>query len=67
MEFLFKKFNKGKKLPIRPPPIEVTFIWIGKLGGFLGRKSDGVPGFISIWRGWMRFMDIIEDYEAFCG
>jgi hypothetical protein len=22
------------------------------LGGFLGRKSDGHPGWITIWRGW---------------
>ncbi|MCA9177807.1 MAG: IS4 family transposase [Planctomycetales bacterium] len=25
---------------------------IAKLGGFLGRKSDGEPGWITIWRGW---------------
>ena len=25
---------------------------VAKLGGFLGRKSDGAPGWITIWRGW---------------
>ena len=25
---------------------------VAKLGGFLGRKSDGHPGWITIWRGW---------------
>lgn len=25
---------------------------IAKLGGFLGRKGDGEPGWITIWRGW---------------
>src|SRR5208283_2136037 len=25
---------------------------LAKLGGFLGRKSDGEPGWITIWRGW---------------
>jgi hypothetical protein len=25
---------------------------VAKLGGFLGRKSDGDPGWITIWRGW---------------
>lgn len=25
---------------------------VAKLGGFLGRKSDGNPGWITIWRGW---------------
>ena len=25
---------------------------VAKLGGFLGRKSDGDPGWMTIWRGW---------------
>lgn len=25
---------------------------LAKLGGFLGRRSDGEPGWITIWRGW---------------
>ena len=25
---------------------------VAKLGGFLGRNSDGEPGWITIWRGW---------------
>ena len=25
---------------------------VAKLGGFLGRRSDGEPGWITIWRGW---------------
>lgn len=25
---------------------------VAKLGGFLGRKSDGEPGWVTIWRGW---------------
>ena len=64
---LYKKFNKSKKLPKRPPTVNQVYIWIGKLGGFIGRSGDGTPGFISIWRGWTRFMDLLEDYEAFCG
>lgn len=23
-----------------------------KLGGFLGRKNDGDPGWLTLWRGW---------------
>ena len=25
---------------------------VAKLGGFLGRKGDGDPGWVTIWRGW---------------
>lgn len=31
-----------------------ALIAIARLGGFLGRKSDGMPGWMTIWRGWMR-------------
>jgi hypothetical protein len=31
---------------------------IAVLGGFLGRKSDGEPGWQTVWRGWSRLQDI---------
>jgi transposase Tn5 family protein len=31
---------------------------IAKLGGFLGRWSDGKPGISAIWRGWQRLADL---------
>jgi hypothetical protein len=34
---------------------------LAKLGGFLGRKSDGEPGWITIWRGWQKL------YLMVCG
>jgi len=37
--------------PIKPPSIHDVVLWIAKLGGFLGRKSDGEPGVKTIWRG----------------
>jgi hypothetical protein len=36
---------------------------IAKLGGFLGRKSDGEPGWQTIWRGWNRLLDIAMGME----
>jgi hypothetical protein len=31
---------------------------VAKLGGFLGRKSDGDPGWLTLWRGWHQ-LDLI--------
>jgi hypothetical protein len=31
---------------------------VAKLGGFIGRKSDGDPGWLTLWRGW-RELDLI--------
>ena len=29
---------------------------IARIGGFIGRKSDGEPGWQTIWRGWQRLL-----------
>ena len=33
---------------------------VARLGGFIGRKSDGQPGWQTIWRGWQRLMWMLE-------
>jgi len=63
---LYQKVNR-KNPPRNPPKIKDVCYWIAKLGGYIGRKCDFPPGIISIWRGWTRFMEVVEDYHAFCG
>jgi hypothetical protein len=36
---------------------------IAMLGGFLGRRSDGEPGWQTIWDGWTRIQDILWGIE----
>lgn len=57
--------HKTKDLPTHIPTAKEVMLWIAKLGGFLGRKSDGNPGSIVIWRGWQRLMDIIDSWKTF--
>ena len=33
---------------------------VAKLGGFLGRKGDGDPGWITIWRGWEKLNNFVH-------
>jgi hypothetical protein len=35
---------------------------IGKLGGHLNRKSDGMPGWQTLWRGMKRLSDLLDGY-----
>jgi hypothetical protein len=35
-----------------------------RLGGFLARKHDGMPGWQTIWRGWRRLMWMCEGLET---
>jgi hypothetical protein len=36
---------------------------VAKLGGFLGRRSDGEPGWITIWRGWEKLNTLVQGAE----
>ena len=36
---------------------------IARLGGFIGRKSDGEPGWLTIWRGWQRLIPMVQGFE----
>jgi hypothetical protein len=51
--------------PKRPPTLKEAVTLIAKLGGFLARKGDGVPGLEVIWRGFRRLDDITETYKIF--
>lgn len=35
-------------------------IIIAKLGGYLNRKCDRIPGFESTWKGYARFCDMVQ-------
>lgn len=36
---------------------------LAKLGGFIGRNSDGEPGWITIWRGWQKLYLMVRGAE----
>ena len=48
------------RLGVKPALLTVCAFWHGVagLGGFLGRKSDGDPGWQTLWRGWFRLQDM---------
>lgn len=46
-----------------PPTLNQAVRWIGQLGGFIGRKSDGEPGPIVLWRGLQRLHDLVHSWD----
>ena len=65
-EALFTKIHK--KPPPKntsPPTLQQAILWIGRLGGHLGRKSDGMPGVRTLWRGYRDLQLIVDVYAAF--
>jgi hypothetical protein len=57
------RIHKTTKFPKTPPSVHQAIRWIAQLGGFLGRKSDGEPGIIAIWRGWQRLQDLADTWN----
>ncbi len=53
---LYRKTMKTKQLPSVPPTIGEALVC-----GYIGRTTDPPPGMISLWRGWQRLMDMVED------
>lgn len=47
-------------LKVAPESWTVRDFWRGvaHLGGFIGRKGDGEPGWQTLWRGWLRVLDM---------
>ena len=62
---LYTATQKTRTLPTETPTVGEATVWIAKLGGFLGRKSDGLPGVTVLWRGWQRLTDISNTYALF--
>lgn len=55
--------HKKKEIPLQPPTLYQAVMWIGKLGGHLGRKSDGPPGLKTVWIGYQQLCIATNVYE----
>jgi hypothetical protein len=57
--------HKKKSPPRRAPSVREAVRWIAQLGGFLGRRRDGEPGPVVVWRGLHRLKDITATWRLF--
>ncbi len=57
--------NRSQTPAPQPPSLQDAVRAIAKLGGFIGRKSDGDPGVKTLWRGWQRLQDIVATWLLF--
>ncbi len=49
-----------RKLKVKLETVRDFWRCLARLGGFIGRKSDGEPGWQTIWKGYRRFRDMLE-------
>ncbi|MGH7592518.1 MAG: IS4 family transposase [Gemmatimonadales bacterium] len=60
IQVLYLRVNKTLPPPAgQPPTLREVVRMLGKLGGHLGRKGDGEPGVLVLWRGWMRLYESV--------
>jgi hypothetical protein len=62
---LYCFIHQTAKPPKTAPSLNQAIGWIARLGGFLGRKGDGQPGAIVLWRGLQRLSDISIAWTTF--
>ena len=60
---LYILIYRKKEIPIQPPTLYQAVMWIGRLGGHLGRKSDGPPGLKTVWSGYQKLCNATTLYE----
>jgi len=53
----------GKRLGPRPT-VKAFYMHVARLGGHQNRKGDGFPGWITLWRGWMKLQSMVDGYQA---
>lgn len=56
---LYMREYRVATLPEEPPNIKQAIIWLGKSGGFMNRKSDNLPGSMTLWRGYENLKESI--------
>lgn len=60
IQVLYARLTNAPPPPGQPPTLRDMVRMLGKLGGHLGRKGDGEPGVLVLWRGWMRLYESVE-------
>lgn len=46
------------------PSVRAFYMHVARLGGHQNRKCDGFPGWITLWRGWMKLQSMVDGYRA---
>ena len=60
---LYMLIHGNNQIPKQAPSLQQAVMWIGRLGGHLGRKSDGPPGLKTVWQGYQQLCHAASVYE----
>lgn len=60
---LYMLIHNNNQIPKQAPSLQQAVLWIGRIGGHLGRKSDGPPGLKTVWLGYQQLCHAASVYE----
>jgi hypothetical protein len=60
---LYCRIHHSPTPPATAPPLRQAMRWIAKLGGFIGRASDGEPGTQTLWKGFHELITSTQMYR----
>lgn len=46
------------------PSVYEFYLLVARLGGHQNRKVDGLPGWLTLWRGWTKLNAMVDGYQA---
>ena len=63
---LYVKVLSGWRYKEHRPDLSVKefSLALARLGGHLNRKHDGLPGWLTLWRGWQELRTMVQGVEA---
>ncbi len=47
----------------RKPTVKKFYLFVARLGGHQNRKCDGMPGWLTLWRGWMKLQLMLVGHQ----
>ncbi len=53
----------GRRLPAEPS-VREFYMHVARLGGHQNRKVDGMPGWLTLWRGWTKLNLMVDGYQV---
>ena len=56
-----------RKLQVKLKTVRDFWRCLARLGGFIGRRSDGEPGWQTIWKGYVKLRDMLEGADLIGG
>jgi len=51
------------EVPVEPPTLRQAVIWLGRLGGYIARPKDYLPGVVTIWRGLITLLSMVQGWR----